>query len=257
MTDEQIEAQIAASPEYFALAGARTPAGSTASSTTSSGARRAPRKRQHVLTLLGSSSRLSVGLSILNSGEAITRRVQQAFPRFLRRTANVRRDRPRSSPRSSAASPTSSSSPRSWPPTSTSTSARSSSPIRSPRRRATGCAPPTAAARPTATWPSLTVPQCTPPSIVTQPQNVTLDCRRDVLRLASSRPAQRRINGIRAQSGDPSNPVSGAHRPGLHRSINNVGSDATTGSRVTNSCGSTNSNTVTVTTQLRRRACWR
>jgi len=87
LTDEQIEAQITASPEYFALAGGtnagwinrifndvlgRAPSASEASA---------------FAALLGSSSRTTVGLAIINSNEAITRRVQQYYPRFLRRTA--------------------------------------------------------------------------------------------------------------------------------------------------------------------------
>ena len=74
LTDQQVSAQIIASPEYFALAGStnsgwinaifndvllRSPSASEISA---------------YLTLLGSNSRMSVGLSILNSTEAMNRK---------------------------------------------------------------------------------------------------------------------------------------------------------------------------------------
>lgn len=89
LTDEQIEAQITASPEYFSLAGGTNAGwinriyndvlGRTPSALEASG----------FAALLGSSSRTTVGLAILNSNEAIQRRVQQYFPRFLRRAATA------------------------------------------------------------------------------------------------------------------------------------------------------------------------
>jgi hypothetical protein len=85
-TDEQIQAQIIGSPEFFTLAGGtntafvnrmfqgivnRIPAGSETS---------------FFLSLLGSSSRTSVALTLLNSTEARTRLVQSYYSRFLRRS---------------------------------------------------------------------------------------------------------------------------------------------------------------------------
>ena len=246
MTDEQIEAQIIASPEYFALGGSSNAnwinrvfnevLGRSPSSTETSA----------YLTLLGSNSRLSVGLSILNSGEAITRRVQQAFPRFLHRTAT---------------------------PVEQTTFVASllggltdeqflaqlvsadeyfnfgtllfTGPISTTTRfwvRATNgnCSSDSSVA-------TLTVPQCTPPTIVTQPSNVTLTAG-ETFSVGVVATGATSYQWFRASSGDPSNPVSGGTGPVLTSTINNVG-PTSFWVRVTNECGSTNSNTVTVTTE--------
>ena len=246
MTDEQIESQIIASPEYFALGGSTNASwinrvfnevlGRSPSSTETSA----------YLTILGSNSRLSVGLSILNSGEAITRRVQQAFQRFLHRS-----------------------------PTGTETSTfvallqggltdeqflaqlvsadeyfnfgtlLFTGPISTTTRfwvRATNgnCSSDSSVA-------TLTVPQCTPPTIVTQPSSVTLTAG-ETFSVGVVATGATSYQWFRASSGDPSNPVSGGTGPVLTSTINNVG-PTQFWVRVTNECGSTNSNTVTVTTQ--------
>ncbi|HEV7573951.1 MAG TPA: M57 family metalloprotease [Thermoanaerobaculia bacterium] len=246
MTDEQIEAQILASPEYFALGSSsnsswinrvynevlgRSPSGAETSA---------------YLTLLGSNSRLSVGLSILNSLEAASRRVQLAFPRFLHRS-----------------------------PTAFETSTfvaqlqggvtdeqflaqllasdeyvnfgtiLFTGPISVTTRfwvRATNgnCTSDSSVA-------TLTVPQCTLPVIVTQPSNVTLTAG-ETFSVAVIATGGTSYQWFRAQAVDPSNPISGATGPVLTSSINNVG-PTNFWVRITNECGSTNSNTVTVTTQ--------
>ena len=87
LSDEQIEAQFVASPEYFALAGGTNAGWINRIFNDVLG--RAPSASEVATfsTLLGSSSRTAVGLAILNSNEAATRSVQQYFPRFLRRAA--------------------------------------------------------------------------------------------------------------------------------------------------------------------------
>ncbi len=89
MSDEQIESQIVASPEYFALAGS-TNAG-WINQIFNDVLGRAPSAAEVTTysALLSSSSRMSVGLSILNSGEAANRRVQQYYARFLRRSPSA------------------------------------------------------------------------------------------------------------------------------------------------------------------------
>lgn len=87
LTDEQIEAQITASPEYFALAGGTNTGWINRIYNDVLGRSPSAAESSAFAALLGSSSRTTVGLAILNSSEAITRRVQQYYPRFLRRTA--------------------------------------------------------------------------------------------------------------------------------------------------------------------------
>jgi hypothetical protein len=245
MTDEQIEAQITASSEYFVLAGS-TNAG-WISRMFNDVLGRAPTAPEAAafLTQLGSSSRLSVGLGILNSGEAIGRRVQQAFPRLLHRVAT---------------------------PVEQTTSIASllggvtdeqflaqllasdeyfnfgtilfTGPISATTRywvRATnGCSADSSVA-------TLTVPQCATPVIVTQPSNVVLTAG-ETFSVAVLATGATSYQWFRASSGDPSNPISGATGPVLTSSITNVG-PTNFWVRITNECGTTNSNTVIVTTQ--------
>src|SRR5207302_7714494 len=56
---------------------------------------------------------------------------------------------------------------------------------------------------------TLTVPQCTPPAIVTQPSNVTLTAG-ETFSIAVVATGATSYQWFRASSGDPSNPVSGA-----------------------------------------------
>jgi len=245
MTDEQIESQILASPEYFALAGSSNSIWISHVYNDVLGRSPSAPETAAFLSLIGSSSRLNVALAILNSGEAITRRVQQAFPRLLHRTAT---------------------------PVEQTTFVAAllggvtdeqflaqllasdeyfnfgtllfTGPITSTTRywvRATnGCNTDSSVA-------TLTVPQCTPPVIVTQPSNVTLTAG-ETFSLAVVATGSTSYQWFRASSGDPSNPVSGATGPVFTSSINNVG-PTNFWVRITNECGNTNSNTVTVTTQ--------
>jgi hypothetical protein len=251
MTDEQIEAQITASPEYFAFAGSTNAGWINRMFNDVLGRAPSAAESAAYLTLLGSSSRLSVGLGILNSGEAISRRVQQAFPRLLHRVAT---------------------------PVEQTTFVAAllggvtdeqflaqllasdeyfnfgtilfTGPISSTTRfwvRATngfsvvpGCSGDSNVA-------TLTVPECTAPAIVTQPANVLLVAG-ETFSIAVVATGATSYQWFRASSGDPSNPISGATDPVFTSSVTNVG-PTNYWVRVTNSCGNTNSNTVTVTTQ--------
>jgi hypothetical protein len=246
MTDEQIEAQILASPEYFALGGSSNSSWINRVFNEVLGRAPSAAETSAYLTLLGSNSRLSVGLSILNSLEAANHRVQLAFPRFLHRS-----------------------------PTGTETSTfvallqggltdeqflaqlvasdeyvnfgtiLFTGPISATTRywvRATNgnCSSDSSVA-------TLTVPQCTLPVIVAQPSNVTLTAG-ETFSVAVIATGATSYQWFRAQAVDPSNPVTGATGPVLTGVINNVG-PTNYWVRITNECGSTNSNTVTVTTQ--------
>jgi len=245
MTDEQIEAQILASPEYFALAGSTNSSWINRVFNDVLGRSPSAPEGAAYLTLLGSSSRLNVALSILNSGEAITRRVQQAFPRFLHRTAApveqsmlvaallggvtdeqllaqlVASDEYFNFGTIFFTGPIAATT-RYWV------------------RATNGCSADSNVA-------VLTVPQCTLPVIVTQPSNVTLTAG-ETFSVAVVATGATSYQWFRAQAVDPSNPVAGATGPVLTSSITNVG-PTNFWVRITNECGSTNSNTVTVTTQ--------
>ena len=245
MTDEQIEAQITASPEYFALAGGTNAGWINRMFNDVLGRSPSAPEIATFLTQLGSNSRLNVGLAILNSGEAITRRVQQAFPRLLRRTAT-----PVEQTTFIAALLGGTTDEQFLAQLLASDEYSNfgtvlfTVPITSTtsfwvRAISGGCNTDSNAA-------TLTVPQCTPPSIVTQPSNVSLIAG-ETFSLAVVATGATSYQWFRAQSGDPSNPVSGGTGPVLTSSINNVG-PTSFWVRVTNSCGSTNSNTVTVTT---------
>ncbi|HXH37234.1 MAG TPA: DUF4214 domain-containing protein, partial [Thermoanaerobaculia bacterium] len=87
LTDEQIEAQITGSPEYFALAGATNAAWISRIFNDVLGRVPSAAETATFSALLGGSSRMSVGLGILQSNEAATRRVQQYYTALLRRPA--------------------------------------------------------------------------------------------------------------------------------------------------------------------------
>lgn len=87
LTDEQIEAQIVASPEYFALSGGTNTGWINRVFNDVLGRAPSASDTTNFSALLGSASRTTVGLGILTSNEAVTRRVQQYYPRFLRRNA--------------------------------------------------------------------------------------------------------------------------------------------------------------------------
>jgi len=246
MTDEQIEAQITASPEYFAIAGGTNAGWINRMFNDVLGRSPSAAETTAFLTQLGSNSRLNVGLGILNSGEAITRRVQQAFPRLLRRTAT-----PVEQTTFIAALLGGTTDEQFLAQLLASDEYSNfgtvlfTVPITSTtsfwvRATSGGCNTDSNAA-------TLTVPQCTPPQIVTQPSNVSLVAG-ETFTLAVVATGATSYQWFRAQSGDPSNPVSGATGPVFKGSINNVG-PTQYWVRVTNECGSTNSNTVTVTTQ--------
>jgi hypothetical protein len=245
MTDEQIEAQIIASPEYFALAGATNTGWINRVFNDVLGRSPSASETSTFLALLGSSSRMSVGQAVLTSSESDNKRVQQYFTRILRR------------------SPSS---------LDLSTSVASllggatneeilaqilaadeyfnfgtvliTSPLTATTSfwvRATNqCGNTDSAVA------IVTVPQCAAPVIVTQPQNVSLTVG-DTFSVAVLATNAVSYQWYRASSGDPSNPVTGATGPVFTGSNTNVG-PTDYWVKVTNSCGSTNSNTVTLTT---------
>jgi hypothetical protein len=246
MTDEQIEAQILASPEYFALGGSSNSSWINRVYNEVLGRSPSAAETSAYLTLLGSNSRLSVALSILNSLEAASRRVQLAFPRFLHRSPTafesstfvaqlqggvtdeqflaqlVASDEYVNFGTILFTGPISATT-RYW--------------VRATNGNCTS----------DSTVATLTVPQCTLPVIVTQPSNVTLTAG-ETFSVAVVATGGTSYQWFRAQAVDPSNPISGATGPVLTSSITNVG-PTNFWVRITNECGSTNSNTVTVTTQ--------
>jgi hypothetical protein len=245
LTDEQIEAQFVASPEYFALAGS-TNAG-WINHVFNDVLGRAPSAADVVTysALLGSNSRVTVGLSILNSGESANRRVQQYFQRFLHRSASAAETTAFSSALLGGSTDEQvislivaadeyfnfgtvlvtdvlSTTTRYWV-------------------RATDNNHCTADSNVAV----LTVPQCAAPVIVTQPQNATAD-NGAPFSLAVVATGATSYQWYRAQSGDPSNPVSGGTGPVLSLTLSSPGV-TNFWVKVSNGCGSTNSNTVTVT----------
>ncbi len=249
LTDEQIEAQITASPEYFALAGGtnagwinriyndvlgRAPSASEASA---------------FAALLGSSTRTTVGLAILNSNEAILLRVQLDYPRFLRRNGT-------------AADMTAFASAIIGGSTDEQVIALLvgsdeyfnfgtilvTDPIATTTRywvRATN----TTCGSTDSTTAILTIPQCQT-LIVTQPQDAVITTGGTTrLSVLASGPGPLTYQWYRAQTGDPSNPVPGGTGPVLI--LNGVNTGVTQyWVKVSSPCSSANSNTVNVDSPL-------
>lgn len=244
LSDEQIEAQIVASPEYFALSGGtnagwinrifnevlgRTP--SAAETATFTG-------------FLGSSSRATVGLSILKSSEAVNRRVQQYYSQFLHRSATTAE--------AGALVPAILGGVSDEQVIAQILAADEYfnlgtllviDPITATTkfwvRASNTCGP---ADSNTAV---LTVPQCAVPVVLDQPKNVTGNFGVPVS-LSVLASGANSYQWYRAQSGDPSNPISGGTGPVLTFTPQATGfTDYWV--KITNSCGNTNSNTVTVT----------
>jgi len=245
LTDEQIEAQITASPEYFSLAGGTNAGWINRIYNDVLGRSPSALEASGFAALLGSSSRTTVGLAILNSNEAISRRVQQYFPRFLRRAA-----------------------------TASETIAFSASiigggtdeqviavivgadeyfnfgtilvtdPIATTTSywvRATNTCGST-----DSTTAILTIPQCQT-LIVTQPQDAVITTGGTAkLSVLASGPGTLTYQWYRALSGDPSNPVPGGTGPVLTLAGVNTGVTQYW-VKVSSPCSSANSNTVNVT----------
>jgi hypothetical protein len=246
MTDEQIEGQLAGSPEYFALAGSTNAGWINRIFLDVLGRAPSASEISTFSTLLATSSRLSVAQTVLNSAEAANRHVQQYYTRFLRRTATSGEATAFTSGLLGGA-------------TNEQVIAQIvagdeyfnfgtilvTDPITVTTRywvRATNPCGPT-----DSNVAVLTVPQCSLPIIETQPQNVTLDAGA-TFSLSVVATGATAYQWFRAASGDPSNPVTGATGPVFTGSNANVG-PTQYWVRVTNSCGSANSNTVTVTTR--------
>jgi len=86
-TDEDVAAQIAASPEYFTLAGGTNVSWLNRLFNDILGRNPSASDSSFFLPLLSSSGRTSVALAVLNSTEARTRLVQGWYAQFLRRSA--------------------------------------------------------------------------------------------------------------------------------------------------------------------------
>lgn len=245
LTDEQIEAQITASPEYFALAGGTNAGWINRIYNDVLGRAPSASESSTFAALLGSSSRTTVGLAILNSNEAVTRRVQQYYPRFLRRAATP------SETSALVSAITGGSSDEQvialivgadeyfnfgtvliTDPITITTSYWV---------RATNTCGST-----DSTTATLTIPQCET-SILTQPQDAVITFGGTAtLSVLASGPGTLTYQWYRAQSGDPSNPVPGGTGPVL------VLTGTATGVtqywvKVSTPCSSANSNTVNVT----------
>jgi hypothetical protein len=243
LTDEQIEAQILASPEYFALAGGSNTAWLTRVFNDVLGRTPSASDLSVFATLLGSSSRTTVGLQILTSNEAANRRVQQYYARYLRRAATT----PEATSFVSALMG--------------GTSNEQviaqilaadeyfnygtlliTDPITATTRywvRATNACGPT-----DSNTAILTIRECEAPVILEQPKNITVNfgTQASVAVLASGATS---YQWYRASSGDPSNPITGATGPLLTVVPNQTGfTDYWV--KVSNSCGSANSNSVTI-----------
>ncbi|HXH92896.1 MAG TPA: M57 family metalloprotease, partial [Thermoanaerobaculia bacterium] len=89
LSDEQIEAQLVSSPEYFALSGGTNAGWITRIFNDVLGRTPSAAETAAYSGFLGSSSRVTVGLSILKSSEAVNRRVQQYYAQFLHRNATA------------------------------------------------------------------------------------------------------------------------------------------------------------------------
>jgi hypothetical protein len=245
LTDVQVEAQIVASPEYYALAGSTNSGWINRIFNDALGRSPSAGDISTYSTLLGSNSRMSVGLSILNSTEAANRRVQQYFTRFLRRTPSG----PDASFFTSALVAGSSDETviaqilaadeyfnfgtlLVTDPASVTTSYW----VRAVNT--CGSADSNVA--------TLTIPQCTLPVINSQPQNVTVNVG-DPFSLAVLASGATSYQWFRGGTNDPTNPITGATAAVFSSSLNPAGITQFW-VRATNSCGSTSSNTVTVTT---------
>ncbi|HSY49156.1 MAG TPA: hypothetical protein VLC46_10120 [Thermoanaerobaculia bacterium] len=247
LTDEQIEQQIVASPEYFALAGSTNTGWISLIFHDVLGRTPSPAEASSYSALLGSSSRLAVGLSILNSNEADTRRVQQYYTLLLRRPAT-------------GAETTSFVTAILGGSTDEQVIAQIAGadeyfnfatvlvtdPITPTTRywvRATNTCGPTDSA--TA---FLNIPQCET-TILTQPQDVTVNFGSRATFSVIAAPS---VSGVltyqwyRAASGDPSNPVPGGTGAVLTLTPTQTGSTQYW-VKVSNSCSSLNSNTATLT----------
>ncbi len=245
LTDEQIEAQITASPEYFALAGGTNAGWINRIFNDVLG--RAPSASESIsfAALLGSSSRTTVGLAILNSSEAIPRRVQQYYPRFLRRSATASETIAfsgaiigGSSDEQVIALIVGSDEYFNFG------TILVTDPITTTTRywvRATNTCGST-----DSTTAILTIPQCQT-LILTQPQDAVIKTGGTAtLSVLASGPGTLTYQWYRAQSGDPSNPVPGGTGPVLTLAGVNTGVTQYW-VKVSSPCSSANSNTVNVT----------
>jgi Ig-like domain CHU_C associated/Domain of unknown function (DUF4214) len=251
LSDEQIEAQIVASPEYLSLAGGTNAAWINRMFSDVLGRTPSALEASNFSALLSTFSRTTVGLVILNSSETANRHVQQYFTRFLRRSATG------AEASSFAAALVGGS-------TDEQVIAQIlaldeyfnfgtvllTDVISATTRywvRATNTCGST-----DSDTAALNIPQCTLPVIVTQPSNVTVNVGAPVsVSVLASDAAS--YQWYRAASGDPSNAIAGATGPVLATTLFTVG-PTQFWVKVTNTCGSTNSATVTITTLCAPRA---
>jgi hypothetical protein len=245
LSDEQIEAQMLASPEYLALAGGTNAGWINRIINDVLGHAPAATDIAFYTPLLATSSRTTVALAILNSNEGVLLRVQLYYPRFLRRNATVS-DMTAffnaiiggSSGEQVIALIVSADEYFNFAtilvtdPIATTTSYWV---------RATNSCGST-----DSNTAVLTIPQCAT-TVVSQPQNVTITLGATVsLAVLASGPGNLSYQWYRASSGDPSNPVAGGTGPVLTLTPVQTGFTQYW-VKVSSSCGSANSNTATVT----------
>lgn len=245
LTDEQIEAQFVASPEYFALAGSTNAGWINRIFNDVLGRSPSPTDVSNFSAILATNSRMSVGLAILNSSEAINGRVQQYFTRFLRRSPT-----PADAASFAAALLGGSTDEQIIVTIVTAdeyfnfgtiliTDVLSATTRYWVRATNGNCSTDSSTA-------ILTVPQCAPPVISSQSQNpptVHIGTPVSVSVVASNATS---YQWYRAQSGDQSNPVAGGTGPVLTVTPVQTG-PASYWAKVTNSCGNTNGATITIT----------
>ncbi len=244
LTDEQIAAQFLGSPEYFALAGSNNNTWINHVYGDLLGRAPSPAEASAGVALLGAGSRSAVSLTIANSAEARGNRVKGWYSSFLRRPADapgltafttalvggatdeavlalfLASDEYFNFGSLAVIGPLASTT-KFW--------------VQAFNSCGTG----------NSIAAVITIPQCTNPVIVTQPQNATINIGA-IAPLAVYSAGATSYQWYQAQSGDPSNPVAGATGPLLNLPINATGI-VQYWVNVTNACGSTASATATLT----------
>jgi hypothetical protein len=238
-TDEQIEAQILSSAEYFTLSGGSNGTWLNHVYADVLGRAPTPAESGFFLPLLGSSSRLSVALNILNSTESRTRLVQSDFARFLRRSGGAAEvgGLLGVNDEQAAASILGSDEYFNFP------SMLITSPLSATTkfwvRVSNACGPTDSPAA------TVTIP-CDKPVITTQPANTTINVGQSVTLSVTATGADS-YQWFVGAAGVESNPIAGATGPVLSGfPITTVGTTSIW-VKTTNSCGSTNSAAATVT----------
>lgn len=238
-TDEQIAAQITGSPEYFTLSGGTNVGWLNRLFNDVLGRAPSAPETTTYLGLLGGSSRTNVALSILNSTEERTRRVQGWYTQFLRRAAAGAEVSALlgANDEDAMAAILASDEYFNFP------SMLITSPLTATTKfwvRASNSCGPTDSATATVTIP------CPPPVIVSDPADMTLNVGEspNPAVVATGATAYQWYRGL---SGDINAPIAGATGPILSNVNGFLTGITTYWVRVSNTCGSVNSRTVTIT----------